>query len=240
MGWQGGKPASRFLCVRASVVRAQRLFGHGANGWIILTPLSAAKSACSDTGVQMDGSSPPFSCKRAPVRIRGRKWMDHPHPPFSRKERLFGHRGQMDGSFSLSAAKSACSGTRANGWIIPTPLSAAKSACSDTGGTWMDHPPFQPQKSACSDTGQMDGSSPPPFQLQKSACSDTGVQMDGSSPPFSRKKRLFGHGANGWIIPTPFQPQKCAYADTGANGWIISIPPFTRKRAPMRTRGAGG
>ena len=98
MGWQGGKPASRFLCVRASVVRAQRLFGHGENGWIIPTP---------------------FQPQKAPIRTRGCKWMDH--SPFSRKKRLFGHGGKwMDHPHPLSAAKIACSDTGANGWIIPT------------------------------------------------------------------------------------------------------------------------
>ena len=70
MGWQGGEPASWFLCVRASVVRAQRLFGPGANGWII--PPFSRKERLFGHGAQMDESSPPpFSRKRAPMRTRG-------------------------------------------------------------------------------------------------------------------------------------------------------------------------
>ena len=55
--------------------------------------LSAAKGACSDTGG---------------------KWMDH--PPFSHKERLFGHGGK---------------------WMDHPPFHPQKSAYADTGRRWM-------------------------------------------------------------------------------------------------------
>ena len=62
----------------------------------------------------------------------GGKWMDHPH---------------------LSAAKSACSGTRANGWIIPT-FQPQRAPARTRGCKWMDHPhPLSAAKSAYADTG---------------------------------------------------------------------------------------
>ena len=195
MGWQGGKPASRFLCVRASVVRAQRLCGHGgANGWIIPTfqpqrapvriqgqmdessspPFQLQKSACSDTGVQMDGSSPPFSRKKR-LFGHGGKWMDH--SPFSRKRAPVRIRGRK--------------------WMDhPHPPFSRKERLFGYRGKWMDHPPFQPQRAPARTRG----------------CK----WMD--HPHLSAaKERLFGHGGK-WIDHSPFTRKRAPMRTRGAGG----------------------